>query len=68
MKGPAGDATLEKLAELRPIFKEGGTVTAGNASQINDGAAAVVMMSMDKGQIARTDTEAGMGVSCCCRS
>ncbi len=47
-EGPRGDATLEKLAELRPIFKEGGTVTAGNASQINDGAAAVVMMSMDK--------------------
>ena len=47
-EGPRGDATLEKLAELRPIFKEGGTVTAGNASQINDGAAAVVMMSMEK--------------------
>ena len=47
-EGPRGDATLEKLAELRPIFKDGGTVTAGNASQINDGAAAVVMMSMEK--------------------
>ena len=47
-EGPRSDATLEKLAELRPIFKEGGTVTAGNASQINDGAAAVVMMSMEK--------------------
>ena len=47
-EGPRGDATLEKLAELRPIFKDDGTVTAGNASQINDGAAAVVMMSMEK--------------------
>ncbi len=47
-EGPRSDATLEKLAELRPIFKDGGTVTAGNASQINDGAAAVVMMSMEK--------------------
>ena len=47
-EGPRSDATLEKLAELRPIFKDGGTVTAGNASQINDGAAAVVMMSMGK--------------------
>ena len=47
-EGPRNDATLEKLAELRPIFKDDGTVTAGNASQINDGAAAVVMMSMEK--------------------
>ncbi len=47
-EGPRGDATLEKLAELRPIFKDGGTVTAGNASQVNDGAAAVVMVSMEK--------------------
>ena len=36
--------TLEKLGELRAVFQEGGTVTAGNASGINDGAAAVVMM------------------------
>ena len=47
-EGPRSDATLEKLADLRPIFKDSGTVTAGNASQINDGAAAVVMMSMEK--------------------
>jgi acetyl-CoA C-acetyltransferase len=37
--------TLERLAELKPAFKEGGTVTPGNASGINDGAAAVVVMS-----------------------
>lgn len=36
--------SLEKLASLRPVFKEGGTVTAGNSSGINDGAAAVVLM------------------------
>lgn len=42
--------TYEKLAKLRPAFKEGGTVTAGNASGINDGAAAVVMMSADKAE------------------
>ena len=41
---------MEKLAKLRPAFKEGGTVTAGNASGINDGAAAVVMMSKEKAQ------------------
>ena len=42
------DISLEKLARLKPAFKEGGTVTAGNASSINDGAAAVVMMSKEK--------------------
>ena len=40
--------TLEKLAKLRPAFKADGTVTAGNASGMNDGATAVVMMSEDK--------------------
>lgn len=42
------DISLEKLARLKPAFKEGGTVTAGNASSINDGAAAVVMMGKEK--------------------
>lgn len=42
------DANLEKLAKLRPAFKEGGTVTAGNACGMPDGAAAYVMMSRDK--------------------
>ncbi len=42
---PLPDTTLEKLASLAPAFKEGGTVTAGNASGINDGAAALVVMS-----------------------
>ena len=42
---PRPDTTLEALAKLRPVFKDGGTVTPGNASGINDGAAAVVVMS-----------------------
>jgi acetyl-CoA C-acetyltransferase len=42
------DVTLEKLAKLRPAFKPDGTVTAGNCSGINDGAAAVVVMSETK--------------------
>jgi acetyl-CoA C-acetyltransferase len=42
------DLTLEQLAKMKPAFKDGGTVTAGNASAINDGAAAVVVMSRDK--------------------
>jgi acetyl-CoA C-acetyltransferase len=40
---PRADLTMEKLARLRPVFKEGGSVTAGNASGINDGASAVVI-------------------------
>jgi 3-oxoadipyl-CoA thiolase len=42
---PRADTSLEKLAALRPIFREGGTVTAGNSSGINDGAAALLLAS-----------------------
>jgi len=42
------DTTLEKMAKLNPVFRKGGTVTAGNASGINDAAAAVVVMSAEK--------------------
>ncbi len=45
---PRRDTTTEKLAKLRPAFRKNGTVTAGNASSINDGAAAVLMMSAEK--------------------
>jgi acetyl-CoA C-acetyltransferase len=45
---PRAGATLEGMAALRPAFKKDGTVTAGNASGINDGAAAVVVMSAEK--------------------
>jgi acetyl-CoA C-acetyltransferase len=43
--GPRRESTLEKLAELEPTFKPGGKVTAGNSCPLNDGAAAVVVMS-----------------------
>ncbi|MGC2485442.1 MAG: acetyl-CoA C-acetyltransferase [Acidimicrobiales bacterium] len=43
--GPRDGTTLEKLQSLAPVFREGGTVTAGNACPLNDGAAAVVVMS-----------------------
>ncbi len=46
-EGPRKDTTVEKLAKLRPVFKKDGTVTAGNASSLNDGGAAVVVASMD---------------------
>ncbi len=45
---PRFGSTLEKMAKLRPAFKKDGTVTAGNSSGINDGAAAVVVMSKEK--------------------
>lgn len=45
---PRSGVTIESLAKLRPAFKQDGSVTAGNASGINDGAAAVVVMSADK--------------------
>ena len=42
---PRADTTFESLSKLRPVFKEGGTVTAGNSAGVNDAAAAVVVMS-----------------------
>jgi acetyl-CoA acyltransferase len=47
-QGLRRDTTLEALAELRPAFKEDGLVTAGNSSQVSDGAAAVLLVSRDK--------------------
>ncbi len=44
-EGPRPDASPEKLAALRPVFREGGTVTAGNASTLNDGAACLLVTS-----------------------
>ena len=49
-ENPRAGTTVEKLANLKPVFKKDGTVTAGNASTLNDGAAAVVMM---EGSVAR---------------
>ena len=47
-EGPRPDTTLERLAGLRAIFREGGSVTAGNSSQINDGAACLVLASGER--------------------
>jgi acetyl-CoA C-acetyltransferase len=46
--GPRAGTTMEKLSALKPVFKEGGTVTAGNACPLNDGAAALLIMSADR--------------------
>jgi acetyl-CoA C-acetyltransferase len=48
--GPRAGTTMEKLSALPPVFKEGGTVTAGNACPLNDGAAALLIMSAEKAQ------------------
>ena len=47
-EGPRSDTTLEALTKLKPAFKEGGVVTAGNSSQMSDGAAGVIVMSAER--------------------
>ena len=47
-EGPRADTSIEALSKLKPAFKEGGVVTAGNSSQMSDGAAAVMVMSAEK--------------------
>ena len=65
---PRADTSLESLAKLRPAFRQGGTVTAGNSSGINDGAAALLIMSVHKARelgkqpLARIITGAAAGV------
>ena len=49
-EGVRADTTAESLAKLRPAFRDGGTITAGNSSQISDGACAVVVMSKQKAE------------------
>jgi 3-oxoadipyl-CoA thiolase len=49
-EGPRADTSLEKLARLRPAFRDGGTVTAGNASTLNDGAACLVLASEQRAE------------------
>jgi acetyl-CoA acyltransferase len=49
-QGIRPDTTLEKLSQLKPAFKEDGSITAGNSSQISDGAAAVLLMTREKAE------------------
>jgi acetyl-CoA acyltransferase len=49
-EGPRGDTTLEALGKLRPVFDTKGTVTAGNASQVSDGAGACVLMTVERAE------------------
>ncbi|MDL1943776.1 acetyl-CoA C-acetyltransferase [Chloroflexi bacterium CFX2] len=65
---PRRDTTMESLAKLKPAFREGGTVTAGNSSGLNDGAAALLLMSAERAKkldlkpLARIVTSASAGV------
>jgi 3-oxoadipyl-CoA thiolase len=49
-EGPRADTSLEKLASLKPVFRQGGSVTAGNSSSLNDGASAVLVTSKEYAQ------------------
>lgn len=49
-EGPRPDTSLEALSGLRPVFKQGGTVTPGNSSQMNDAAAGVMVMTLEKAE------------------
>lgn len=57
-EGPRSDTTLESLERLKPVFKKDGTVTAGNASSINDAASAVLVMEKEKAR--------ALGLNPCC--
>lgn len=67
-EGPRADSSLETLAKLKPAFRPAGTVTAGNASALNDGAAAIVIMSEEKANqlglepLARITAQATSGI------
>jgi 3-oxoadipyl-CoA thiolase len=67
-EGPRPDTSLEKLSRLQPIFRGGGSVTAGNSSQVNDGAACLVLSSeeragrLEREPLARIVTSAAAGV------
>lgn len=64
-EGPRADTDLEKLSKLKPVFRKGGTVTAGNASSMNDGASLVVVVSgefLKKHNLTPLARISGMGV------
>ncbi len=67
-EGPRAESSVESLSKLKPAFRQDGTVTAGNASQINDGAAALVVTSEEKAKalgiepLARITAQATSGI------
>ena len=56
------DTTMEKLGQLKPVFRKDGTVTAGNSSPMNDGASALLLTSSDDGALARIASRASSAV------
>ena len=70
---PRPETTMESLAKLSPVFREGGSVTAGNSSGLTDGAAAMVLMDEERAQVRRARSRwhassAGAGPACRPRS
>ena len=63
-EGPRADTSLQALAKLRPAFKEGGTVTAGNSSQMSDGAAGVIIASRRKSRSPRAESTGQVCLFC----
>ena len=67
-EGPRADTSLEVLGKLRPVFAQGGSVTAGNSSQMSDGVAFVMVMSEDMVQRIELGAHCPIGQLCRCRS
>jgi len=67
-EGPRADTSIEALGKLRPAFHARGTVTAGNSSQMSDGAAAAVVMSADRAKEIRSEAYRAIDRLCDCRS
>ena len=66
--GPRAGTTYEEISQLKPVFRPNGTITAGNACPLNDGAAAVVIMSRHQGQGAGADAAGAHRVDGCVRA
>ena len=67
-EGPREDTSFEKLAKLKPAFRENGTVTAGNSSSLNDGAAAMLVMSEERAKSLGLETSCKNSFDGRCRS
>ncbi len=67
-EGPRADTSIEALAKLKPVFHAHGVVTAGNSSQMSDGAAAAVVMSAERARELGPEAAGAFCCVCDCRS
>ncbi len=67
-EGPRAGTSIEALANLKPVFAADGSVTAGNSSQMSDGAAFVLVMSEEMVKELNLDSNCTIGKLCLCRS